>query len=161
MLRHYFSYRHFHTKHSSFWRYRVLQNGWGVFNAWGVKFSFFSDSWFVGLIDQILVLKRGGGCLSRCSRSLRFWPKSEGCLSGGVFGMKGTVLAIIIRDIVLFLSCCIKICFLILLQNKFSSSCFQKNFCFTTWKYVFSFFARRISVWPKHHYWSHLGWCPS
>ena len=156
VLRHYFTYCPFHTKHPSPWRFWILQNrGGGVFHEWGEKFPFFIRFVISWCNRQNFGPKtEGGGCFSHCNRNLRFWPKT-----GGVWCERdGTCFK---REIVLLLSHHIKKCLFIFLQNKFFSSFFQKNFCFWIWNNVFSFCARRTSVWPKFHYWSYLGWFPN
>ena len=76
----------------------------GVFNAWGEKISFFLRFMIFWCNRQNFGPETGGGCLSRCNRNLRFWPKTGGCVSEGVFGMKGTVCNLLLNGLTDFAS---------------------------------------------------------
>ena len=52
---------------------------------WGEKFKLFLR-FVIFWSNQQNLGPKTGGCLSRCNRNLKFWPKT-----GGVFGIKGTV----------------------------------------------------------------------
>ena len=66
--------------------------GGGCLTRGEKKSYFFSDSLFFGVNDKILVLIQGGGVYHVIIGISDFGPKRGGVfISGGVFGMKGTV----------------------------------------------------------------------